>query len=430
MNDQKTLDPAEFTDRLNDSFGTEPLHAPFADDVRRGRKRLRRRRVTASLATLAAVGVVGTGVATMQTPTSVRPAEVAPAAQPELTRAEIIAQCRTGENALFLDGTGQKDEDDAVRLLGERPTLMTSAVIDDRTHATLRSEDGRYWGSCQFRNAPEAGVKNALGVYPTAVDFPRRTVAGVQAYQPANEADPRFTGGPDARQPHFEVPCVSPLTDEERWAVDAKCPEFTMTWNDRRPAEVVAVKVVTPDGTALNVRGLYQRCPHLGREAVRGLQVMARRHPIRVRAVAEPVAPRLFGDTGQLRVGVEADVPRIVIGAQDRLRGAVLCVGLRLSRGYRRNAEGDGPPSHRASGRDDFYGACLRARLRAGARAGCQHLDLAGRSRFAAAGYLEDEGQCFPHVEREQCPARDRCGGTAGDGPEHSLALRAGRGSV
>lgn len=250
MNDQKTLDPAEFADRLNDSFGTEPLHAPFADDVRRGRKRLRRRRVTASLATLAAVGVVGTGVATMQTPSSVRPAEVAPAAQPEPTRAEIIAQCSTGENALFLDGTGQNDEAYAVRLLGERPTLMTSAVIENRTHATLLSEDGEYWGECQFRNAPENGVKNALAVYPTAVDFPRATVAGVQAYQPANEADARFTGGPDAPLPRLEVPCVSPLTDEERWAVDAKCPEFTMTWNDRRPAEVAAVKVVTPDGKA------------------------------------------------------------------------------------------------------------------------------------------------------------------------------------
>jgi hypothetical protein len=250
MNEQKTLDPAEFADRLNDSFGSEPLHAPFADDVRRGRKRLRRRRVTASLATLAAVGVVGTGVATMQTPTSVRPGEVAPAGQPELTRAEIIAQCSTGENALFLDGTGQNDETHAVRLLGERPMLMTSAVIENRTHATLLSEDGEYWGECQFRNTPDNGVKNALAVYPTAVDFPRKTVDGVQAYQPANEADPRFTGGPDAPLPRLEVPCVSPLTDEERWAVDAKCPEFTMTWNDRRPAEVAAVRVVTPDGKA------------------------------------------------------------------------------------------------------------------------------------------------------------------------------------
>lgn len=250
MKGQKMLDTAEFADRLNDSFGTEPLHAPLADDVRRGRMRLRRRRVTASLATLVAVGIVGTGLATVQRPSAVRPAEVAPAAQPELTAAEILAQCSTGENALFLDGTGQRDEDDAVRMLGERPTLMTSAVIDDRTHATLLSEDGEYWGECQFRNAPENGVKNALAVYQTAVEFPRRTVAGVHAYQPANEADPRFTGGPDSPLPSLEVPCVNLLSGEERWAADAECPQFTMTWNDRRPAEVAAVKVVTPDGKA------------------------------------------------------------------------------------------------------------------------------------------------------------------------------------
>lgn len=247
---QPVMDPADFRERMNDVFGPEPLHASAADDLRRGRRRLRRRRATASLAALAAFGVVGTGVAMMPSPTTVPPAEMAPAAEPELTAAEILARCTTGENAYFLDGTGQKDEAAAVRLLGERPTLMTSAVIDDRTHATLRSEDGRYWGSCQFRNAPEAGVKNALAVYPTAVDFPRRTVAGVQAYQPADVADPRFTGGPDSPLPRLEVPCVSPLTDEERWAVDAECPEFTMTWNDRRPAEVAAVKVVTPDGQA------------------------------------------------------------------------------------------------------------------------------------------------------------------------------------
>ena len=247
---QRLIEPVDFRERLNDSFGPEPAHAPSADDVRRGRRRLRRRRATVSLATFAAVGVVGTGVAMMPAPWSVEPAEVAPAAQPELTAAEILARCTTGENAFFLDGTGQKDEGAAVRLLGENPGLMTSAVIDNRTHATLRSEDGRYWGSCQFRNVPEAGVKNALAVYRTAVDFPRATVGGVQAYQPATEADSRFVGGPDSPLPRLEVPCVSPLTDEDRWAVDAECPEFTMTWNDRRPAEVAEVKVVTPDGKA------------------------------------------------------------------------------------------------------------------------------------------------------------------------------------
>jgi hypothetical protein len=245
---KRLMDPAEFRERMNDSFGSEPLHAPAGDDVRRGRTRLRRQRAVTSLAALAAVGVVGTGVAMMPTPSTDRPAEVGPAAQPELTAAEILSRCTTGENAFFLDGTGQKVEGAAVRLLGENPGLMTSAVTDNRTHATLRSEDGRYWGSCQFRNEPDNGVKNDLTVYPTAVDFPRRTLAGVRAYQRADEADPRFAGGADSPVPHLEVPCVSPLTGEQRWSVDAQCPQFTMTWNDRRPVEVSAVKVVTPDG--------------------------------------------------------------------------------------------------------------------------------------------------------------------------------------
>ena len=276
---KRLMDPAEFRERMNDSFGSEPLHAPAGDDVRRGRRRLRRRRATTSLAALAAVGVVGTGVAMVPTPSSVRPAEVAPATHPELTAAEILSRCTTGENAFFLDGTGQKDEGAALRLLGEEPRLMTSAVTDNRTHATLRSEDGRYWGSCQFRNEPDNGVKNDLAVYPAGVDFPRRTVAGVPAYRRADDADPRFAGAADSPVPRLEVPCVSPLSGEERWAVDAACPEFTMTWNDRRPAEVAAVKVVTPDGKAswADVREGYlsfaytgQMTPQIAAQVARG----------------------------------------------------------------------------------------------------------------------------------------------------------------
>ncbi len=249
---QRQMDPADFRERMHGGFGLEPMHAPVTDDMRRGRSLLLRRRVTSSVATLVAVGVVGSGVAMgLSTPgPSLGPTEVAPAAQPGPTAAEILASCTTGENAFFVDGTGQRVERAAVQLLGTSPTLMTSAVIDNRTHATLRSADGRYWASCQFRNAADNGVKNDLAVFPTAVDFPRTTVAGVRAYQPGRPADRRFQGGVDSPLPSLEVPCVTRLDGAERWAADAACPEFTMTWNDRRPAEVAAVKVVTPDGEA------------------------------------------------------------------------------------------------------------------------------------------------------------------------------------
>jgi hypothetical protein len=134
--------------------------------------------------------------------------------------------------------------------MGDEPTLMTSAGLANRTEATLRSEDGSYWGECQFRNVPDNGVKNTMSIYPTDVSFPRDQVRGVQAYEVPSVNDPRLEGTATVSVPDFETPCVSPLTDEERWAVDAQCAEFTMTWNDRRPADVAAVKVVTPDGEA------------------------------------------------------------------------------------------------------------------------------------------------------------------------------------
>ncbi len=128
---------------------------------------------------------------------------------------------------------------------------MSSAVIDNRSHATLLSEDGKYWGKCQFRNAPDNGVKNAMGVYSTDVSFPRATVAGVEAYEPADDSDPRLVDQVDPTVPQFEMPCLNVTESETEFAAaQARCPQFTMFWADRRPAEVAAVRVTTPDGVS------------------------------------------------------------------------------------------------------------------------------------------------------------------------------------
>jgi hypothetical protein len=250
---QRLMDPADFRERLNDSFGPEPLHAPAADDVLRGRRRLRRRRFGTSLAALATVGVVGAAATVVPGVLSSDPVQgVAPAvggaAAEELSRADVLKRCTTGENTLFIDGRRSLDEGRAVAMLGEAPRVMTRAAVANRTHATVLSEDGQYWGECQFRNAPDNGVKNTMSIYRTDVSFPRHVVDDRTAYEVPLANDPRLEGTATVSVPDLEVPCVSPLTDEERWAVDAECAEFTMTWNDRRPAEVAAVKVVTPDG--------------------------------------------------------------------------------------------------------------------------------------------------------------------------------------
>jgi hypothetical protein len=254
MSNETLMAPAEFADRLDRAFGHEPAQADPRADLARGKRRLRRRRAGASLAALATVGVVGAVASLVPGGLGAgdRERDVAPAAGgvAQLSRADVLERCTTGENAMFFDGRESLDEQRAVALLGETPRVMTWAAVDHRTQATLLSQDGRYWGDCQFRNAPDNGVKNALAVYPTTLELAGIRVGGVSAYAPIEESDPRIEGGANVPVPDLEVPCVSPLTDEERWAVDAECPEFTLFWNDLRPAEVAAVKVVAPDGVA------------------------------------------------------------------------------------------------------------------------------------------------------------------------------------
>lgn len=267
MNDQKTMDPAEFAHRLDASFGVEPPHREVDSDLHLGRRRLRRRRATVALSGLAAAVVVS-GAATL-VPGLVRdPGQRgAVAAGGTVSAEEIVATCMRKENVSHYGSGRSLSESAALRLMGDEPTLMTSAVLANRTEATLRSEDGSYWGECQFRNEPDNGVKNTMNVYPTDVSFPRQVVSGVSAYEAPYANDPRLEGTATVSIPDFETPCVSPLTDEDRWAFDADCPQFTMHWNDRRPADVAAVRVTTPDGVQswADVRRGYLSFTYTGR---------------------------------------------------------------------------------------------------------------------------------------------------------------------
>lgn len=269
MSNETLMDPQEFADRLERSFGSEPPHATAEEDLFRGRRRLRRRRTGLSLAALAAVGVVGAGATLV--PGLLEPSTapgLTPAAGGEITPEEIVATCMRKENVLHVRGDDYLDESASLALMGTEPRLMTSAVADNRTEATLLSTDGRYWGACQFRNAPDNGVKNAMGVYAVDVSFPRTTVAGVRAYEPADETDPRLVAKVDPPLPQLETPCVLVSgTESELDAEQARCPKFTMHWNDRRPADVAAARITTPDGveTWADVRHGYLSFAYTGK---------------------------------------------------------------------------------------------------------------------------------------------------------------------
>lgn len=252
MSNETLMDPQDFAERLERSFGLEPPHAPAEEDLGRGRRRLHRRRTGVSLAALATVGVIGAGASLVPGLLGSDAApQLAPATAATITPEEIVATCMRKENVSHWAGGRPVSESAALALMGDEPRLMTSAVSADRSQATLLSDDGKYWGLCQFRNAPDNGVKNMMGVYATDVAFPRAVVAGVHAYEPADEGDPRLVAQVDPTVPQLETPCTSDAESEsELAAAEARCPQFTMHWTDRRPPEVAAVRVTTPDGVA------------------------------------------------------------------------------------------------------------------------------------------------------------------------------------
>lgn len=250
MSNETLMDAQDFAERLERSFDAEPPHRAPEDDLALGRQRLRRRRTATSLAALVTAGVLGAGASFMPGLLPDPAQELAPAGGTQPTAEEMLTTCMRKENVLHVKSGQYLSEAASLALMGDEPKLMSSAVIANRTEATLRSEDRKYWGDCQFRNAPDNGVKNAMSIYSTDVEFPRAEVAGVHAYERADETNQGLVARVDPALPRFETPCVSPLTGEDRWSFDATCPTFTMSWNDRRPPDVGAVGITTPDGVS------------------------------------------------------------------------------------------------------------------------------------------------------------------------------------
>lgn len=245
----QTLDPQDFSERLDRAFGSEPPHPSLGEDIRLGKRRLLRRRASVALGGLAVAAVVS-GAASL-VPTVVTGLDgVAPATGGPMTDEETVATCMRKENVLHVTEGRYLNDGPALVLMGEEPRLMTSAAIANRTEATLLSEDGKYWGECQFQNAPDNGVKNSMNVFSTDISFPSVQVDGVRAYEPVNEADAGLEGTATPPLPQFELTCPSGYDGDDNFEAEARCREFTMHWNDRRPAEVAAVRVTTPDGVS------------------------------------------------------------------------------------------------------------------------------------------------------------------------------------
>ena len=255
---QPTLDPTDFAARIEHSFGDEPGHAAFEDDLRVARRRLRRHRVNASLGGAAVAAVAASALFAAPGLLPHRATDLQAASAP-LTDADVVRDCVGYNDWADAGASGDGTGDDLLprarvvaRMGGAE--LMTRADSGEVTVATVRSQDGAWWIECTLSRREPAALKAFTHLYPTAVRFPRATVDGVAAYRPQSESDPRLEGTATPGVPNVQVTCDVAGQEETR-AYDlaaSRCPTYRITWNDRRPADVAAATVVAPDGTVLH----------------------------------------------------------------------------------------------------------------------------------------------------------------------------------
>ncbi len=282
-----TLEPQDFAERLERSFGAEPGHAGVEQDLARGRRALRRQRALAGSGALAVAATVAAAVVAVPAllPGSGASTPVASGARSD---AAVVRDCLANDHVLA-GGPEQPEmlRDEVLATMG-RPRLMTRADTGVTTVATVRSEDGAAWLDCTLSDRDPDAVKAFVTLYPTAVRFPRADLGGVRGYQPHSESDPRLEGTATGPAPGFAVTCD--IEEQEETAAyaraEARCPTYTLTWNDRRPAEVAAALVVAPDGTELHpdVRDGYvslawtgRMTPQIAEQVARGEQPDVRR---------------------------------------------------------------------------------------------------------------------------------------------------------
>lgn len=131
---------------------------------------------------------------------------------PTLTVSEVVAQCAE---------SSEMSEQQRTMIFGSgTPELMASATTVVRTHAALRSADGRYWADCMLRNDTGGEFQSAITVYSTERTRPAGMTYGTGPGCPVEPGD------------SF-----------------ADCRTYDLTIVDRRPAEVAKVEAVLADGT-------------------------------------------------------------------------------------------------------------------------------------------------------------------------------------
>lgn len=237
--------------RLERAFADDPPHGPAFEDLQRGRRALRRRRVGVGVSSLAALSavVVLAGVVHGLPGDRAGGKEALPAASAP-DDAQIVESCLATRHVT--DSTyGRSPSAAKVRRELAGAELMTSSSSRYETVATLRSGDGARYADCHLGRLPGAGFTTYVSIYPASVHLePRRSSDGLPVYDPPAENTPGRTGTAAQTEPQVWVPCAASAPEETAayYRQLAGCGRFTVTWNDRRVPDVARARIVTPDG--------------------------------------------------------------------------------------------------------------------------------------------------------------------------------------
>lgn len=217
-----TMTPHDFRNLLDDALTPEPPARPVSSDVAAGRRLLRRRRAVVTLGSAALVAVAGTtwavapGSGTSATDRGARIATQPSGGASPAPGTPLLERCRGGN---------QSERATRAVFGSGGPVVKAVAATDHQEVAALESADGRYWAECVVHHDAQE-FASAMTVWEAA----------------GRDRDGSYSSGPGCG-----------LVDGK---VDPTCRSFSVTWVDRRPAEVATVEFVTADGRTTPVHSV------------------------------------------------------------------------------------------------------------------------------------------------------------------------------
>ena len=209
-----SMTPTDFHTLLDSAVADEPPAGPLAADLAAGRRRLRRRRMLAAAGAAAAVvATAGTVQAVTRGAYPSLPTHMPAAQEGPQGDAGLLRSCRQGN---------QSDRATAAIFGAGAPVVKAVSRNEHQAILAIESGDGSHWAEC-FVHLDEQEFGSGMTVYDA-------------------------TG--TSRSTSYSSGSGCGLVDGH---VDRTCPTFVVSWVDRLPSEVAAVRFGIGDGRSTTV---------------------------------------------------------------------------------------------------------------------------------------------------------------------------------